>query len=670
MKTNSMPLLLASIAAFAMTMTGYSQSPPKVTVRLGQAVYWTTEGNGAVWLVVERGNDVAQEPFTVQYATSDLTGKAGLDYETATGVLNFAAGETNKMFAIKIFNDELQEIEETFRVTLSNLTGWAQMGTPATATVKILQDTVLRALSSGANLTHTQARESVTLSFTSPTGPVTVLGDLPELGNNKPNNAVRLVRGTDSVWRATVSLPANRAYTYRFYTGSTPVSAPITAQTRNVSRQPAAKTLYYHSSLSNPVLNWRQSSNGVFTATTMLRIGPGREVGESLWLAGGVGESGREIEFFFAEPADAGRDPALGNHWTCLDAFFLQDGHLFNYVPAARVSPHRRDYDPDAPPSIRSEILNANRRYRVMLPRGYAEHPRRRYPVIYFHDGGAQWEIFPGGIGRTVVDPEGDIMAGLIRGGIMGEVIAVGIDIESHATRTRDYTPPGDQPSGIQGAADKYVRFIIQDLKPLIDARYRTRPGSESTFTAGQSRGANVALYMAWDFPHVFTRAGMHSGGFEEAPNFTARVKREPGRAIRIYLDSGEDFLLGVLALRDNLIAKSPPYVIEENLRYVYSRGQQHLTEDFGSRRPMMLSFLYPVTEETNELVPRLEIVTENGTRLRVTGPAGVPARLQRSTYLRDWSDWQSISFGSEPVEISDPQTATATQQFYRVITP
>jgi poly(3-hydroxybutyrate) depolymerase len=33
MKTNSMPLLLASIAAFAMRMAGYSQSPPKVTVR-------------------------------------------------------------------------------------------------------------------------------------------------------------------------------------------------------------------------------------------------------------------------------------------------------------------------------------------------------------------------------------------------------------------------------------------------------------------------------------------------------------------------------------------------------------------------------------------------------------------------------------------------------------
>ena len=236
------------------------------------------------------------------------------------------------------------------------------------------------------------------------------------------------------------------------------------------------------------------------------------------------------------------------------------------------------------------------------------------------------------------------------------------------------YPPPGDQSSGTQGAADKYGQFIMQELKPFIDAQYRTRPGPESTFTAGQSTGANVALYMAWDFPHVFTRAGMHSGAFGNAPNFTARVKQEPKRNIYIYLDSGDDSLddrlSQTLALRDNLVAKSPPFVVEGGLRHVYARGQQHLTEDFASRRPMMLSFLYPVTEEANELIPRLEIVVQNGIRLRVAGPAGLPGRLQRSTDLREWSDWQSISFGSEPVEISDPQTATATQQFYRVIAP
>src|SRR4029453_6018712 len=168
---------------------------------------------------------------------------------------------------------------------------------------------------------------------------------------------------------------------------------------------------------------------------------------------------------------------------------------------------------------------------------------------------------------------------------------------------------------------------------------------------------ANVALYMVWDFPHVFTRTGMHSGAFGNAPNFTARVKQEPKRDIRIYLDSGEDRLSQTLALRDNLVAKSPPFVVEGGLRHVYARGQQHLTEDFASRRPMMLSFLYPVTEEATELIPRLEIVAQNGIRLRVVGPAGLPGRLQRSTDLREWSDWQSVTFGREPVEISDPKT-------------
>ncbi|HUS36338.1 MAG TPA: alpha/beta hydrolase-fold protein [Verrucomicrobiae bacterium] len=675
MKINSMPLLLTSIAAFGMTMTGYTQSPPKVTVRLSQAVYWATEGNDTVLLTVERGNGVEQEPFTVEYATSDLTAKAGLDYQSAAGVLSFVAGETNKTVAIKILNDELLENEESFRVTLTNLTGWALMGTPATATVKVIHNTVLRALNSGANLTHTPERESVPFSFASATGPVSVLGDLPELGNNNTNYAVRLVRGADSVWRATVSLPASRAYTYRFYQGGVPASDPISAQTRSVFRQPAAKTVYYHSSLASPVFNWRHSSTGAFTATPMLRIGAGRQVGEGLWSAAGIGESGREIEFFVAEPSGTARDPALGNHWTCLDTAFLQDGHLFNYMPAATVSPHRRDYDPDAPPFIRSTILNADRRYRVMLPRGYAEQSRRRYPVIYFHDGGAQWEIFPGGIGRTVVDPEGDIMAGLIRQGIMGEVIAVGIDIETgaanpQAARVRDYTPPGDQFSGVQGAADKYVQFIMQELKPVIDARYRTRPGPESTFTAGQSSGANVAVYMAWDFSHVFTRAGTHSGAFENAPNFTARIKREFKRDIRIYLDSGEDFFSGVVGLRDNLVGKAPPFVLDKDLRYVYSRGQQHLTEDFGSRRPMMLSFLYPATEETNELVPRLQIIRQNGTRLSISGPAGISGRLQHSTDLSEWSDLQSLTFGRDPVEISASPNATATQQFYRVMVP
>ena len=84
----------------------------------------------------------------------------------------------------------------------------------------------------------------------------------------------------------------------------------------------------------------------------------------------------------------------------------------------------------------------------------------------------------------------------------------------------------------------------------------------------------------------------------------------------------------------------------------------------------MMLSFLYPVTEEINELVPRLEMIRQNGTRLRIVGPAGVSGRLQGSTDLREWSDLQSLTFGGEPVDLSEPQTSLVTTRFYRFVTP
>ena len=84
----------------------------------------------------------------------------------------------------------------------------------------------------------------------------------------------------------------------------------------------------------------------------------------------------------------------------------------------------------------------------------------------------------------------------------------------------------------------------------------------------------------------------------------------------------------------------------------------------------MMLSFLYPATEETNELIPRLEILQQSGIHVRILGPAGVPARLQRSTDLREWSDLQSVTFDGVPLDVSELQTSLVTTKFYRVVTP
>jgi hypothetical protein len=104
---------------------------------LGQSV---PEIQRELRLTVERGNDVNLGAFTVDYATTDGTAKAGLDYEAAAGTLGFAAGESHQTITITILNDGLREGTETFRVTLSNPTADALLASPASATVEILDN--------------------------------------------------------------------------------------------------------------------------------------------------------------------------------------------------------------------------------------------------------------------------------------------------------------------------------------------------------------------------------------------------------------------------------------------------------------------------------------------------------------------------------------------------
>ena len=103
--------------------------------------YWVRENDGALAVRVLRGNDVELPPFTVDYATTNLTATAGEDYTEAKGTLEFAAGDTVKLLTIPITCDEAAEQDETFTVTLSNLTGLGALGTITKATVTILDTT-------------------------------------------------------------------------------------------------------------------------------------------------------------------------------------------------------------------------------------------------------------------------------------------------------------------------------------------------------------------------------------------------------------------------------------------------------------------------------------------------------------------------------------------------
>ncbi len=80
---------------------------------------------------------------SVQYATSDGTATAGSDYTATSGTLNFAAGQASATFTVAIADDTVLEGGETVNLTLTNATGGATLGTPATAILTVLDNDLL-----------------------------------------------------------------------------------------------------------------------------------------------------------------------------------------------------------------------------------------------------------------------------------------------------------------------------------------------------------------------------------------------------------------------------------------------------------------------------------------------------------------------------------------------
>jgi len=102
------------------------------------ASYSVAEDAGVVQIGVVRGDDGIL-PVTVDLATTDLTATSGLDYTGITNTLSFAPTERFKLVSIPILNDGLKEVNETFRITLSNPTG-GTLGSTKTTTITIVDN--------------------------------------------------------------------------------------------------------------------------------------------------------------------------------------------------------------------------------------------------------------------------------------------------------------------------------------------------------------------------------------------------------------------------------------------------------------------------------------------------------------------------------------------------
>lgn len=267
-------------------------------------------------------------------------------------------------------------------------------------------------------------------------------------------------------------------------------------------------------------------------------------------------------QFGYRVDADWGDHPGRGNA-----ALFLLEGGRHDQASWARMLPVflRWAYAWRAPPVEATGTVEgwhdfpsrhvAARDVDVWLPPGYGTQPERRYPVLYMHDG---QNLFDPALVAAHGDWDVDgSLTRLVEEGAVRPAIVVGI--WNTPRRFEEYMPEvGDGDAVATGVdwypsvprsslrSEAYLRFLVEELKPFIDAQYRTLADPADTLVMGSSMGGLVSLYAMARYPGVFGGAGAISthwpaGDCAMVDWLASRLP--PAGSHRIWFDRGTETL-------------------------------------------------------------------------------------------------------------------------------
>ncbi len=223
-----------------------------------------------------------------------------------------------------------------------------------------------------------------------------------------------------------------------------------------------------------------------------------------------------------------------------------------------------------------SPQLRNHRDLFVLLPASYGQGDWR-YPVIYMHDAqnlfdkatsfaGEEWQV-------------DETMQALGHAGV--EAIIVGLT-HMGEQRTHEYNPFAD--------GERYLAFVAETVKPIIDRDFQTLPERPHTGTIGSSLGGLISLYAFFACPALFGFAGALSPALWVNRGAIYRYIREaPFIAGRLYLDNGT--LEGSAEPMADLL-REKGYRDSHDLRYVRDEGGKHRESAWARRLPEALRFL------------------------------------------------------------------------------
>jgi len=250
---------------------------------------------------------------------------------------------------------------------------------------------------------------------------------------------------------------------------------------------------------------------------------------------------------------------------------------------------------------FRSRLFRNGRMLRVWLPPRYdaPENVSRPYPVLYLNDGqnlfdratafgGVEWQV----------DETADR---LIRQEVIPPLVIVGID-NAQSDRLKEYIPYRSfHPPILRPQGKRYPDFLMNEVMPFVQERYRIAQGPENTGLGGSSLGALISLYTVIERPDVFGQLLLESPSLfisyrrilklsrlvRQWPDkiFLAIGTREAGRE-----DKDKQVVEDVHELEHSLRRAG---LDERRLLVMIDEGATHNEGEWAKRFPDALTFLF-----------------------------------------------------------------------------
>ncbi len=188
--------------------------------------------------------------------------------------------------------------------------------------------------------------------------------------------------------------------------------------------------------------------------------------------------------------------------------------------------------------SYHSNAMKGERTYGVILPPGYKQHPKQRYPVIFLlhggHGGPMDWLQPQKGNAPSTLQT-------LYRTGKLAPSIVITPDGNDQRGSNSHWDPDYfDGPNG------KVATAIGDELVKVVQSRYRTLPAPTAWAIGGLSSGAWGALNIGLHYPNHFGTLFSHSGYFvdksgpQNSPmELVKALSQHDRKRISIYIDSG-----------------------------------------------------------------------------------------------------------------------------------